>query len=132
MAHVLIVDDDEDIRLAMRTLLEDIAGHTVDEAADGQAALDLLRASEERYVVLLDLLMPRLDGLEVLQRVAADERLAARHAYVLVTVSRKAESADFAASLALAVSVVPKPYDMDVLLETVSEASRQIQGELTP
>jgi hypothetical protein len=58
--------------------------------------------------------------------------VAARHAYVLVTVSRKAESADFAASLALAVSVVPKPYDMDVLLETVSEASRQIQGELTP
>ena len=126
MAHVLIVDDDADIRLTMRALLEDIGGHTVLEAADGVSGLEQLRASEERLVVLLDLLMPGLDGIGVLQAVAADEQLATRHAYMLVSVSRRARSEDFGPSLGLAVLVVPKPFDMDVLLAAVAEADSRI------
>jgi two-component system chemotaxis response regulator CheY len=131
VAHVLIVDDDADIRMTMRTLLEDFGGHTVLEAADGVSALEQLRASEDALVVLLDLLMPKLDGIGVLQAVAADARLATRHAYVLVTVSRKAESATRLASLALAVPVVAKPFDISVLLETVAESDRRLHVQKT-
>lgn len=126
MSDVLIVDDDADIRESMRTLLEDIGGHTVVEAPDGLAALAILRSSERRYVVLLDMLMPGLDGIGVLQAVAMDADLASRHTYVLVTVSRRANSADFPSSLALVVPVVPKPFDMDVLLTTVAEAEQRL------
>jgi CheY-like chemotaxis protein len=126
VAHVLIVDDDADIRLSMRMMLEDIGGHTVLEAADGESGLALLRASEEPLVVLLDLLMPGLDGIGVLQAVAADERLAIRHAYVVVTVSRRARSGDLPESLGVALQVVPKPFDMNVLLDTVTQADEHI------
>lgn len=132
MAHVLIVDDDADIRMSMRTMLEEIGGHTVLEAPDGLAALEILRSSEQRLVVLLDLLMPGLDGIGVLREVAADEGLASRHAYVLVTVSRLASSGELPPNLALPVPVVPKPFDMDVLLKTVAEAGSRIAGSLSP
>jgi CheY-like chemotaxis protein len=131
VAHVLIVDDDVDIRMTMRTLLEDFGGHTVLEAVDGVSALEQLRASADSLVVLLDLLMPKLDGIGVLQAVAADERLATRHTFVLVTVSRKAESADLLASLPLAVQVIAKPFDIALLLETVAESDRRLHAQLT-
>jgi CheY-like chemotaxis protein len=76
MAHVLIVDDDEDIRFTVRAMLEDLGEHTVSEAPDGPSALALLRAATEQYVVLLDLLMPNMDGIEVLRGVARDQRRA--------------------------------------------------------
>ncbi len=126
MAHVLVVDDDEDIRLTLRALLEDVGGHTVVEAADGVSGLELLRASQQPLVVLLDLLMPGLDGIGVLQAVAADEQLATRHAYVLVSVSRRATPENLPPSLALAVSIVPKPFDINTLLDTVADAERRI------
>ena len=127
MAHVLIVDDDADIRLAMRTLLEEIGGHTVIEAENGIVALERLRTMEEPSVVLLDLLMPGLDGVEVVQAVATDEVLASRHTYVLVSVSRRAMSEDISQRLGLAVPVVPKPFDMDQLLQTVEGADRRLR-----
>lgn len=128
MAHVLIVDDDTDIRASMRMLLEDFGGHTVLEASDGLSALDVLRSSEHRLIVLLDLLMPGMDGFGVLQAVAADEELATRHAYVLVTVSRRATTSTFPENLALVVPVLPKPFDMDALLTIVSESERRVLG----
>ncbi len=132
MARVLIVDDDTDIRLTMRAVLEDIGGHTVLEAPDGVSGLAQLRASEESLVVLMDLLMPGLDGIEVLQRVAADEQLATRHAYVLVSVSRLANSASVPLKLPLAVQFVPKPFDMNVLLDAVTTAEHHIQASGHP
>jgi two-component system, chemotaxis family, chemotaxis protein CheY len=129
MADVLIVDDDADIRQALRTLLEDIGGHHVLEANDGLAALDILRSAPQHLVVLLDLLMPDLDGLGVLRAVAADARLSSQHAYLLVTVSRQATASDFADRLALAVPVIPKPFDIDLLLSAVADAEQRLQGQ---
>ena len=66
MARLLVVDDNADIRSALRELLED-AGHEVIDATNGFEAVD--RALADRPdVVLLDLLMPRFDGIEVLRR----------------------------------------------------------------
>src|SRR5437899_11117815 len=67
--RVLIVDDDATIRELLASVLRD-RDLTVDEAADGQKALDLLR--ENSYaVVLLDLLMPNVDGFGVLDQLGS-------------------------------------------------------------
>lgn len=65
-SKILIVDDEPSIRLVFRTPLE-IAGYDVTEAVDGASALDALRESAAD-LVFLDLRMPGIDGLEVLQR----------------------------------------------------------------
>jgi len=126
VTHVLIVDDDADIRMTMRLLLEDMGGYIVLEATDGVSGLEMVRTSEDPLVVLLDLLMPQLDGLGVLRAVATDECLATRHAYVLVTVSRQGFSVELPANLQGVVPVVAKPFDITVLLDTVAEAARRL------
>jgi CheY-like chemotaxis protein len=64
---VLIVDDDPFIRKLIATTLEDVAGFQLNEAIDGQDALD--RAGEDPpSIVFLDIDMPRLDGIETCRR----------------------------------------------------------------
>jgi CheY-like chemotaxis protein len=65
MAAILLADDMPAVRRAIATLLRR-AGHEVTEVADGQAALEAARA--ERFdLVVADVIMPRLDGIEVLR-----------------------------------------------------------------
>ncbi|GGS92778.1 ATP-binding protein [Nonomuraea spiralis] len=71
--RVLIADDDEVFRAAARRMLYGFTVH-VDEAADGAAALDLMAATPPD-VILVDLLMPRVDGNVLLHEMAEDERL---------------------------------------------------------
>jgi len=66
MSEVLIVDDDEVVRGLLAWLFED-AGYTVRQAEDGRAALDVLSGRPPDCMVL-DLMMPGVDGLEVLRR----------------------------------------------------------------
>ncbi len=82
--HVLVVDDDRAIRETLRLALED-EGYAVLEAANGLVALELLRSHVVPMVVLLDLRMPRLDGIEVLREVVGSAELSGRNAYALVT-----------------------------------------------
>ena len=74
--RVLVVDDTPFNRQLLRRLLDRI-GHATLEAADGQSALDLLRdpATEPVDVILLDIIMPVMDGYETLAALKADERL---------------------------------------------------------
>jgi CheY-like chemotaxis protein len=131
VAHVLVVDDDEFIRQSMRAILEEIAGHTVDEAADGVQGLEVLRASKARLVVILDLLMPGLDGIGVLRAVAAETELATRHAFILATVNSK-DPHELLHDIPWAVMLLPKPYDLDDLLNVVSVAAEGLNNECNP
>ena len=64
-ADVLVVDDEADVRASMSGVLR-TSGFSVDEAEDGQVALGLLQ--ENRYgMVLLDIKMPRLDGVSLIE-----------------------------------------------------------------
>ena len=70
LGRVLVVDDEEDIRSMLGIVLS-TEGWDVDEAADGREAL--LRAAAGRYdLVVLDLRMPEMSGLDVAQRLVAD------------------------------------------------------------
>jgi type II secretory ATPase GspE/PulE/Tfp pilus assembly ATPase PilB-like protein/CheY-like chemotaxis protein len=66
--RVLLVDDDHDARVLMRTLLE-TDKFEVEEAEDGYKALDILKEDQEFQLVVLDLSMPGLDGRQVLQQI---------------------------------------------------------------
>jgi CheY-like chemotaxis protein len=126
VARVLVVDDDEDIRETLRFALED-AGYHVFEAPDGLAALRILRSTSERMVVLLDLMMPGLDGAGVLGAVAGDARLASQFAYILVTANTKTLTLAFANLLRnLHVTTITKPFDVDVLLAVVRQAGDRL------
>jgi two-component system, OmpR family, alkaline phosphatase synthesis response regulator PhoP len=71
--RVLVVDDEPDVLLLCRVNLE-FEGYDVVEASDGEQAMERLR--EQRFdVVLLDVMMPKMDGWQVLEAVKADDEL---------------------------------------------------------
>jgi DNA-binding NarL/FixJ family response regulator len=73
MRRILIVDDDNRFRAIARALLEAEGFDVVGEAGDGRSALTVARELEPE-IVLLDIQLPDVDGLEVAQRLAAGER----------------------------------------------------------
>jgi DNA-binding response OmpR family regulator len=71
---VLLVDDDPDLVGLVRRWLER-EGHAVSHAATGPAALEALAADPLPDLVLLDVMLPRIDGFALLRRIRADDRL---------------------------------------------------------
>jgi CheY-like chemotaxis protein len=84
MVSVLIVDDDPNTRRMVREVLE-LEGYTVSTAEHGGPALGQMRASPVPLLVLLGLMMPVVTGEQVLEEVAADTTLAARHRIIMIT-----------------------------------------------
>ena len=83
--RVLVADDQDLVRIGLRTLLAGEDGLTVvGEAADGLAAVDQTRALHPD-VVLMDIRMPGIDGIEATRRIAADPDLSATRVVVLTT-----------------------------------------------
>ncbi|PSQ87702.1 MAG: hypothetical protein BRD42_01025 [Bacteroidetes bacterium QS_3_64_15] len=111
---VLVVDDEKNVRLTLRQALEDL-GLQVDTPAGGEEALD--RIGDTEYdLMLLDLRMPGLDGLEVLQRT---RRQAPDLPVVIVTAHGTVKSAVRAMRRG-AVDVLLKPISLDSLHELVN------------
>jgi len=85
MIRVLVVDDQDLVRLGLRTLFDSEDGlELVGEAADGLAALDQVRRTRPD-VVLMDIRMPGIDGLEATRRIAADPELSDVKVIMLTT-----------------------------------------------
>jgi DNA-binding NtrC family response regulator len=112
---ILVVDDEPNIRLTFRTALES-AGWPVAEAADGQSALDALRQSSYS-LVLLDLRMPGLDGMETLRRMR-DEQIGVP--VVMITAHGSIPDAVEAMRLG-AIDFVSKPVTPEALRRAVAE-----------
>jgi CheY-like chemotaxis protein len=71
--RALIVDDEEDVRLVWTAVVQE-SGLEVIEAADGRAALEILEGDAIFDLMVLDIMMPQMDGYEVLRRLRQDER----------------------------------------------------------
>ena len=121
---VLIIEDEESIRHAVHFTLED-CGYAVLEASDGQSGLDLICHQPERLVVLLDLMLPTLSGLKLLQAVGKDPDLAARHVFILFTAARAFTAHELSTYLPnRRLLSLPKPFTIDQLIAVVAEAAR--------
>jgi CheY-like chemotaxis protein len=106
-ARLLVVDDDPINRRLLASYLERL-GHAVATANDGAAGWERLRAGEPVDVVLLDVLMPELDGYEVLERIRAGDAL--RHLPVIM-ISAVEETDSIVRCIELgADDYLPKPF----------------------
>lgn len=130
MATVLIVDDDADIRWSIRQVLED-NGHEVIEAADGAEGLAQLQSAPQALVVLLDLMMPKLNGAGLLHHVAKDWALSTRNSYIVMTADNLYVPLAISGIMArLNIPVVTKPFDIRYMQELVKRRDEQLQLNL--
>jgi CheY-like chemotaxis protein len=121
--NVLIVDDDKGIRDLLGGLLVE-EGYQVATARNGREALEVLRTRAELgpHVILLDLMMPVLDGYAVMETLAADPLLRDAHAIIVMSAAQRLSEGHFAAADGL----LPKPFALDEVLDTVSQWTHRI------
>jgi CheY-like chemotaxis protein len=112
---VLIVEDNADVRTAMKTLLE-LEAYRVEAAGDGEAALRLLRSGLKPGLILLDLAMPGKNGFQFRAEQLQDPTLARIPVVVYSGVGNADEKA---ATLGIA-AFLHKPIEIDELLDLVA------------
>lgn len=115
---VLLVDDERDLRESVRELIED-SGYGVAEAANGLEAREYLERSPDRpCLVLLDLMMPVMNGWDFLAWLGTQaEPLASVPVVVLTAADR--DRVEVVAKARRTAAVLPKPFRIDELLATI-------------
>ena len=111
---ILVVDDDPEVRMATRDFLSS-KGYEVVVAEGGREAIRLIDASPPD-VVLLDVLMPDIDGMETLKRIVATHPTMP---VIMVTANADIEITSKVLQLGAA-DYVPKPFDLDYLDQAIS------------
>ena len=124
---LLVEDDDRDVELTMNALEEYNLANEVIVTRDGEEALDYLycrgkynsRSSDNPAVLLLDLKLPKVDGLEVLRQIKSDEKL---RIIPVVVLTSSHEEKDMVASYKLGVNAyVVKPVDFHEFVNAIKE-----------
>lgn len=108
---VMVVEDDEDIRDSVRDILEG-EGYQVCTAANGQEALAALLRAARPCLILLDLMMPVMDGQQFLARLRSQPSFADIPVVVVSAISNAAPAAE---------DFIKKPFDADVLIKAVKK-----------
>ena len=116
MAKILIIDDEQSIRSTLREILE-YEKYTIDEAKDGQEGLEKL-ISDKFDIALCDVKMPKMDGIELLERV---QMAGIDTQFIMISAHGTIETAVDATKMG-AFDFVPKPPDLNRLLLTVKNA----------
>lgn len=115
MPTVLIVDDDPAIRRMLHDVLS-LEGYPTETANNGREALDLLARGEPR-VILLDLLMPVINGRGVLEHLSASPAERAKHKIILVSaINTLEENKDLASD-----GTLSKPFTVPALLNAIQQ-----------
>ena len=114
-ATILVIDDDADIRELIKILLES-DGYDVNIASDGVEALEQLRSGPLPGLIILDLMMPRIDGEEFMKQIRQ-----ARYGHIPVVVMSGYNSAQKQARELDADSCLMKPIEVEELFNTVKQ-----------
>lgn len=124
---VLIVDDDPDVRLFSATVVEE-SGYTPFEAANGEEALQMMRA-EKPDLVILDVLMPRQSGVRLYRQLKTDAELRDVRVIVLSGIAKTSFLKSQQALAEFGHGAIPepdfyleKPVDAETLAETILKA----------
>lgn len=126
LAHILYVEDDPDIRVVAQIALEAVGGFKLRTCNSGQEALDAVSAGYAPDLILLDVMMPTMDGPGTL---AALRKLPATAATPAVFMTAKVQAAEIAHYKSLgALGVVAKPFDPMRLARQVRELWEQQNG----
>jgi len=120
---VLVVDDDPVIVNLLRVNFE-IEGYTVLTATTGEAGLTQARSGVPD-VIVLDVMMPGMDGIEVARRLRSEEDT---RKIPIIMLSAKAQSSDIQAGLLVADEYVTKPFEPIELLDRVATALARAQS----
>jgi len=113
---ICIVEDDQDIQSVLQQILE-LEGYRVKAASNGQEALQLIdHGAAPADLILLDLMMPTMNGWEFLQ--AADSTLRERSIPVVIMTAGSFDPSKFPSTVT---DKLKKPLDVDMLLKTISE-----------
>lgn len=122
LSILLVEDNPRDAELTLRAFRKHNLANSVSVARDGVEALDILfdpDGTERPRVILLDLKLPKLDGLEVLRRLKSDDRT---RSIPIVVVTSSNQDPDIKTAYALgANSYVVKPVDFESFMKTMSE-----------
>ena len=127
MASVLVVDDEDDIRELLRINLE-LDGHAVATAHDGHEALDYL-TSHVPDVIVLDVMMPGMDGWGVLSRIKSQHGNPVSAVPVLMLTARTDDMDRLRGSIEGAIRYIPKPFSLTDLRAEVHAA---LEGDPEP
>ncbi len=122
--EVLVVEDDPDMNEMLGAYVQ-LAGFEYRPALDGSSALAAMK-SRPPALVLLDLMLPDIDGLEVCQRMRDDE--ATRGTPVVILSARDEPEARRRAEVLSVREYLTKPFDPDALMESIRKAIAQGPG----
>lgn len=120
--RLLIVDDDADMRLSLKLALE-MAGYTAELAADGREAL-AIQQQRPADVLITDIFMPESDGFEVIDAV---RRGFPQTRIVVISGGAKLAKREYLLDAALmdVDAILPKPFDVEALLQTLDSIQRR-------
>ncbi|MEM6280616.1 MAG: response regulator [Chloroflexota bacterium] len=123
MARILIAEDERDIRELIEFTLKIMAGHDVIAAANGEEAVSLAR-TEQPDLIMLDMRMPKMTGIEACVALKADDDV---KAIPVVFLSAKSSEEQLAAGANTgAIGFINKPFAPDELIARVSEILTEI------
>ena len=125
--RVLVVEDDRSIQMVLELVLTRAAKCDVSVASEGPQGLELIRTLRPD-VVLLDLMLPGMDGFEICQSAKADEKT---RMIPIIFLTAQPQPAAVAKAMALgAAGYIVKPFDPIKIIDQINEALQRVQAPL--
>ena len=126
MATILVVDDSESVRTTLRNILT-AADHDITEAVDGYDALEKLKEKETYDLILLDVNMPEMNGMEFIKVQAEDENYK-KIPTVMCTTESHPKLILEAKKVGVVMAWLLKPFKEDKLIETIRRIVESSKG----